>query len=166
MHRLMQASPAHLPCLPTPPPPTSHHHQPPYAAAAAASPVQASTNVTSVQLQTGESVEGAFIFLGESGSNNGMDNPVCAMVRRLPGWGGCRGSAGCLGVGAGRVRLLMCQTCVFGMLLHRPAQTQPSAPAQQLPPPCPPPSPRLLRRTSTCPPTPPALSAARAWAST
>ena len=112
--------------------------------------LQASTTVTSVQLQTGETVEGAFIFLGESGSNNGMDNPVCAMVS-------------CLGWGDAWVLWVPGYGCasVLGLLL-----LQHSAPRCDSPNPCPgPPTPpgtalpslRPRRRTSTCPPTPPAL---------
>lgn len=38
-------------------------------------------DVAKVQLQAGEEIRGAFIFVGDKSSNNGMDNPVCAMVR-------------------------------------------------------------------------------------
>ncbi|KAL4853807.1 hypothetical protein ACK3TF_005288 [Chlorella vulgaris] len=44
----------------------------------------ARTSVSSVQLTTGESAKGAFIFVGDEASNNGMDNPVCAMNLNLP----------------------------------------------------------------------------------
>lgn len=37
--------------------------------------------MTKVQLQVGEKVEGAFLFVGDDPSNNGLDNAVCAMVR-------------------------------------------------------------------------------------
>jgi hypothetical protein len=47
--------------------------------------VQERSSVTSVQLTVGESVEGAFLFVGDASSNNGLDNPVCAMVRRRRG---------------------------------------------------------------------------------
>lgn len=44
-------------------------------------PPQQAMDVTKVQLQAGEEIRGAFIFVGDKSSNNGMDNPVCAMVR-------------------------------------------------------------------------------------
>lgn len=57
---------------------------------------QTTTSVSKVRLQAGESVEGAFLFVGDLSTNNGMDNPVCAMVRD--------GSPVCLGVGVGWAR--------------------------------------------------------------
>jgi hypothetical protein len=94
--------------------------------------LQASTTVTSVQLQTGETVEGAFIFLGESGSNNGMDNPVCAMVS-LAGWDGVTSSGGlgaCGGLPNRKPALLHALPLLTNSLF-------PSLPRPVLPPPPP-----------------------------
>ena len=46
--------------------------------------LQEQMSISSIQLTVGAEVKGAFIFVGDASTNNGMDNPVCAMVRAEP----------------------------------------------------------------------------------
>lgn len=67
-------------------------------------PLQTETRVSKVQLRVGEEIEGAFLFVGDKSTNNGMDNKACAIVS----------SAGHTCLAAGARRQLM---VAFRMLL-------------------------------------------------
>lgn len=43
-------------------------------------PLQTKTKVSKVQLRAGEEIKGAFLFVGDKSTNNGMDNKACAIV--------------------------------------------------------------------------------------
>lgn len=47
-------------------------------------PPQSKTKVSKVQLRAGEDIEGAFLFVGDKSTNNGMDNKACAIVSGTP----------------------------------------------------------------------------------
>lgn len=73
-------------------------------------PLQTKTKVSKVQLRAGEEIEGAFLFVGDKSTNNGMDNKACAIVS----------SAGhtCLAAGAWRQLMMACRMlCSTGMEL-------------------------------------------------
>lgn len=49
-----------------------------------------------MQLRAGEEIEGAFLFVGDKSTNNGMDNKACAIVSGTRGTSSAAGHLGCI----------------------------------------------------------------------